>query len=394
MVADNQTQIFDADQHYYETIDAFTRYLPAAWQDRAVRVIAIDGRVRLLCGNHINQTLANPTYDPIVKPGALAGYFRGNVEGKTLQEYLKEREPIPSYYRNPADRLKKLDEQGIDRVWMLPTTAMTIEEDLKEDPSACAVAFEAFNRWLLDDWGFNYKDRIFSPPYLMMGDPERAVSEVEWALGQGARFFVVRASGVLTETGWRSPGDPLFDPIWARINEAGAVVVPHAGEVGSHGLERFNKVHKSNGIAEPPPPLQIVFGHRRPIENYLASLVCDLVFERFPDVRVASIENGADYLPLLLRGLKRAGSQRPGYFKNDPVETFKRHVWVAPFWEDDLAEAVAMIGADRVLFGSDWPHPEGLAEPRQFLKLAAELDDPVAQHKIVYANAAELAGVT
>ena len=52
----------------------------------------------------------------------------------------------------------------------------------------------------------------------------------------------------------------------------------------------------------------------------------------------------------------------------DPVESFKRHVWVAPYYEDDIPKLVDTIGAERVLFGSDWPHAEGLAEPASFVE--------------------------
>ena len=53
-------------------------------------------------------------------------------------------------------------------------------------------------------------------------------------------------------------------------------------------------------------------------------------------------------------------------FASDPVETFRQHVWVAPYYEDDLAAVKEAIGIDRILFGSDWPHAEGLAEPSDF----------------------------
>jgi predicted TIM-barrel fold metal-dependent hydrolase len=96
---------------------------------------------------------------------------------------------------------------------------------------------------------------------------------------------------------------------------------------------------------------------------------------------------------LLLAGLRRASFQRPGWFSEDPVDQFKRNVWVAPFWEDSLADAVDLIGADRVLFGSDWPHPEGMFTPRDYDKVVAELDDADATRRIMYANAAELTGI-
>jgi predicted TIM-barrel fold metal-dependent hydrolase len=384
--------VFDADQHYYEPRDAFTRHLSPAWKQRTVQEATVDGKVRFIVGGRVNTTVSNPTFDPIVKPGAMAGYFRGNPEGKELAEFLAEREPIPDYYRNRDARLRKLDEQEVEGAWLLPTIGMAYEEDLQFDPPACAAAFQAFNRWLLDDWGFASADRLFSAPYLAMGDINAAAQEVDWAIDHGARIFVVRPTGVYTEAGWRSPGDPCFDPIWARINEAKVTVVPHVAEVGGVGLDRFVE-HATSIIASAPPPLQIVVGHERPIANYLAALVCDKLFERFDDLRIASVENGADFLPLLMAGLRRAGFQRPGYFASDPIETFKRHVWVAPFWEDDLADCVEQIGAERVLFGSDWPHPEGMAEPRDYEKMVAELDDPVAERRIMHDNAAALTGL-
>ena len=57
----------------------------------------------------------------------------------------------------------------------------------------------------------------------------------------------------------------------------------------------------------------------------------------------------------------------PGYFAEDPVVTFRRHVWINPFWEDDVDEIVDLMGDDRVIFGSDWPHIEGLPEPTDWV---------------------------
>lgn len=385
--------IFDADQHYYEPTDAFTRHLPREWAPRTVQEVKIGKRTRFLVGGKINEAVTNPTFDPIVKPGAMTSYFRGNPEKKTLAECLAEREPMPAYYRNRDARLAKMDEQGVQFVWMLPTLGMAYEEDLQEDPEAAGIAFKAFNRWMLDDWGYNYRDRIFTAPYLAMGDREACIKEIEFGLANGARTFVVRPTGIYTKDGWRSPGDSWFDPIWARIEEAGATVIPHIAEVGGNGLDRFVPKEIKGIIGTEPSALQIAVGHERPIANYLSALVCDRLFERFPKLRIASIENGAEFLPLVMAGLKRASYQRPNYFKEHPVEMFKRNIWVAPFWEDDLAEAVRYIGADRVLFGSDWPHPEGMLKPLDYCEVVAELKDPNAERQIMFKNAAYLTGL-
>ena len=66
-------------------------------------------------------------------------------------------------------------------------------------------------------------------------------------------------------------------------------------------------------------------------------------------------------------------------FADDPVDIFRHHVWVNPFWEDDLASVVEWMGADRVLFGSDWPHIEGLPRPLDYLAEAKVLE-PAGRH--------------
>ena len=99
------------------------------------------------------------------------------------------------------------------------------------------------------------------------------------------------------------------------------------------------------------------------------------MYTRFPKLRVASVENGSDYLALLLRKLDQQASKTPGWFSEDPVELFRQHVWMNPFWEDDVYEIVELMGADHVIFGSDWPHIEGMPTPLDYLDEVSELSD-------------------
>ena len=69
----------------------------------------------------------------------------------------------------------------------------------------------------------------------------------------------------------------------------------------------------------------------------------------------------------------------PGYFTEDPVESFRRNVWINPFWEDDVDEVVELMGADRVIFGSDWPHIEGMPQPLDYATELKEFDDATRQ---------------
>ena len=82
---------------------------------------------------------------------------------------------------------------------------------------------------------------------------------------------------------------------------------------------------------------------------------------------MAAIETGSSWVAPLLKKLAKAYGQLPFSFGRDPLETFREHVWVAPYYEDDIVDLRDKIGADHVLFGSDYPHGEGLADPISFV---------------------------
>ena len=360
--------LFDADNHYYEAEDAFTRHLDPEHRARTVQWCEIDGRRQHLVAGKLARAVSNPTFDPIAKPGVLYDFFRGRAGDQTIKGQLQQREPIPAHYRDPETRLAVMDEQGLEWCWMFPTLGILYEELLKEDPEAVTLAFGAFNRWLKEDWGFAYDERIFSSPYITMADVGWAVTELEWALRNGARTICMRPAAVHTAQGPRSPGDPMFDPFWARVNEAGITVVIHAGDSGytTHGYAEDGFSADFSGRGKQRLSIKS-WNIERAALDYLATLILDRVFERYPNVRIASVENGSEFLPDLFRKLTSMARKAPGYFGQDPVQTFKQHVWINPFWEDDVEEVARYMGTDRVIFGSDWPHIEGLPEPGNYI---------------------------
>ncbi len=366
---------FDADNHYYEALDAFTRHLDPALGPRIVQWSEIDGRRYHVIGGKVSRAVVNPTFDPIAKAGAMHDYFRGNPDGKNPMEFLREREPIRPEYRDRDARLAVMDEQGIEAVWLFPTLGILYEELLKHDIEGVTLMFSAFNRWLQDDWGCNYQDRIFAAPSLSLCDPDWAIRELEWALEHDARTVVLRPAAPLTAVGQRSPGDPIFDGFWARVNEAGITVVVHAGDSGYSSQGYADDAFSAAFGAGAGRPSIRMFAIERAAYDFLISLVFDKLFDRFPNLRIASVENGSGFLPDLFRKLESTSHKLMGYFSEDPAETFRRHVWINPFWEDDVYEIVDLMGADRVIFGSDWPHIEGMPQPLDYVNEVKELND-------------------
>jgi predicted TIM-barrel fold metal-dependent hydrolase len=392
MTGDGEVQhpLFDADNHYYEARDAFTRHLPPRQAQRTVMEVTVNGRVRHVIGGRLNHAVTNPTFDPVSKPGALYAYFRGNPEGKGLRELLSDAEPIRPEYREPEARLAVMDAQQMEGAWLFPTLGVMYEEALKHDPEAVGITFRSFNRWLDEDWGLNHGDRVLAAPYISLADVSWAVEELQWALDRGAKVVCVRPVAPTCADGTRSPGDPSFDPFWALANEAGITIAVHGGETGysSHG-------YASDGIevfADRLSPLKLLLDEvniERPIMDYLAAMICDRVFERFPNLRMASIENGSGYISGLFARLRGLDRKLPGHFSQDPVENFREHIWISPFWEERIEDVIELVGPDRVLFGSDWPHVEGLPRPLDYLDEITALDDGV-RRRLVHDNARAL----
>lgn len=378
---------FDADNHYYEALDAFTRHLDPRHATRVFEWATIGTRHYPVLGGTVFRGVKNATFDPVAPPGVLADYFRGNPNGDDPLELLRRHEPIRAEYRDRDARLHTMDTHGLDKVWLFPTLAMVYEEPLKHDPEAVTLLFTAFNRWLEEDWGFAHRDRIFSAPYISLVDVDWACAELDWALARGARTVVTRPAAPTTVDGPRSPGHPDFDRFWARMNEAGVTLVVHAGDSGypSHGYATDGFTTDFGGIPQPIRMLQL----ERPIEDFLSSLICDNLFHRFPNLRVASVENGSKFLPGLFERLQVTARKMNGWFPEDPVATFRRHVWINPFWEDQVDEVIAAVGADRVIFGSDWPHMEGLPEPLDYVREVTHLDR-ATQRRILADNVGEL----
>ena len=165
-------QLFDADNHYYEATDAFTRHLDPKLAKRTMQWAEIDGKQRLLVGGRVNRFIPNPTFDPVARPGALDDYFRGQKAGDDIRAAFGELEPISPAYREPAARVALMDEQGVEGCFLFPTLGVGMEQPLVDDPDAAHAAFHAFNQWLLDDWTFDYQGRIFAAPYFTLLDPD------------------------------------------------------------------------------------------------------------------------------------------------------------------------------------------------------------------------------
>jgi predicted TIM-barrel fold metal-dependent hydrolase len=385
--------VFDADNHLYESPE-WLDYLPAQFAGD-IQLVQVRGRPRLAMKGKITEYIPNPTFDRVARPGSHFEYYSGqNPEGKSLREMTGAPiDAIPAF-REPSARLELLDELGVDRALMFPTIANLVEYTTADDPDLTHAAIHAINDYLYDRWTFDYEQRIFTVPVVTLPIVELAIEELERLLDRGARAILIRPAPAAGLRGSRSIALPEFDPFWARVQEAGVPVCMHASFPPlTEYADRWAPTRSDSAFER--NPLKYMLLQHREIEDAISALLCHGLLSRFPGIRVLSVENGADWVGHLLDQLDLTYRRMPQEFAEPPVEVFRRNIYVSPFWEDPIDDLIGLCGLDHLLFGSDYPHPEGLAEPLHYLDTMAKQGvDAAAVRKVMSDNAHALLGLS
>ena len=310
--------VFDADNHYYEALDAFTRHLDPADGPRVIQWVDVGGRKYHAIGGRVCRAVTNPTFDPVSPAGSLMDYFRGNPNGRSPLELLGTPEPIRPEYRDRDARLEVMDAQGLEKIWLFPTLGMVYENLLKHDPDGVMLMFRAFNRWLVEDWGMVPEPDLRRPVHLA---GQRRRSRGRARMGPRPRSALGRHAG-------GGPHDGR-GPALAFRRDVRPLLGP-GQRSGHHGrgpcrrrrpflqrLRRRTASRRTSSRGVPPPNINM-FAIERAAHDFLATLILERLFERFPNIRVASVENGSEFLAPLFRKLAGTTRKMTGYFSEDP----------------------------------------------------------------------------
>lgn len=398
-----QFPVFDVDNHMYETKDAFTRFLPDGYQG-LIRYVELDGKTKIVVNGRLSEYIPNPTFEVVAPPGAQEDYFRiknvdsaYNKEARDGESRPRRRtmRSLPAFFA-PEPRLELMDELGLDRSMMWPTLASLLEERLSTDLEATHAVIHALNRWMFETWSFDFEGRIFATPVITLPLVAQAIEELEWGLERGARAILLRPAPVPGHNGVkRSFALPEFDPFWELVQDAGVLVGMHASD---SGYQKFT--NEWEGL---PPDREMLpfesnagrfaFAALRegpsPVVDTVASIIGHQLAFRFPQLKFAPVENGSSWVRPLLARMEKVYARMPHLFPEDPIDTFRRNIYVHPFHEEDPVGLISLIGEDNVLFGSDYPHPEGLADPLSFVDQLEGLPEQTVA-KVMGANLSRL----
>ena len=402
--------VFDADNHMYETTDAFVKYLPKEYEG-LVKYVEVNGRTKLALRNQISEYIPNPTFNKVSPPGHQEAEFRlknpsskhsvgtgfdplGSSKSDPRLASLPRYIEAPPAFFNPEERIMVMDSQRIDRAMMWPTLASLLEERLADDPKATAAVIHALNEWMHEHWTFNFENRIFPTPVINLSILDAAIRELDYVIERGARAILVRPAPVPDfGTRRRSLALPEFDPFWQRVQEAGVLVGMHSSDDGSQRYINEWDGHTSEFLpfGKPSAFSLLVNSEYRSIRDTVYSIIGHGVATRFPDVRFMPVENGSQWVPTALEQFKKLYERSPGAFDEDPLVAFHRSIVIHPFFEEDVLSIVDLVGPDSVVFGSDYPHPEGLGDPLTFLDEIEPLSEE-DKAKIMGGNLSKLMG--
>jgi len=389
-------RLIDFDQHYYEPDDCCTRYLEPRFRDRAVHVGELDGQRAWFLGDQPLGFDRRPN-DFVLEPGELRRLFALDRETDDLSPRTMSSRADPAF-RDRNARIEKLDAFGVEAAVLF--SSFFFENEGARDPAAVCANLRAYNRWLAEEWGWAYRSRIFTPASLTLTDLDFAIRELERVLAEGARLILMRTGPVRG----RSPADPCFDPFWARVNEARVPVLLHVS-LSTYETE-FSRLwgEKTDATMAEFSAFQwyTCFMHR-PWLDTIASLIFGNLFGRFPGIRVVSVENGSAWVPGFLGDIDHVvrhtmpTSLWPGGRLHAlPSEIFREHVYVSPFYEPHyeapMETLVDLVGIDRLVFGSDWPHGEGKARPLDYVEDLDGLDEKQVE-RFMRGNALDLLGL-
>ena len=349
---------YDADSHIMELPDFLTKYADPKFRDQIPEVsysasLVTDEEVAVI----MNQG------------GRHSDTYRAEMRnmGDTLIAQVKEIQALGAF--DAADRSEAMDMLGFARQLVFATHSVRLpfHGSSKTDPELRYAATRAHNRHMLDFCAND--ERLMGVAVVPLDSPELAIAELEIILEGGfdAVWVPHRACGD------KSPGHIEIEPFWARLAEAGLPFVLHVGgaplQLGKAWTNTGRAAVKDwMGGGENVRSKDAATMHQGP-ETFLTAMLMDGVFERFPNLRGASVELGAGWVPELLRRLDYVTSMYSrvdtnlAAFTRTASEQLTEQMAFTPFVFEDVGRLITESNEDLYLFSSDYPHTEGGRDP-------------------------------
>jgi predicted TIM-barrel fold metal-dependent hydrolase len=313
----------------------------------------------------------------MVIPGSLLTRLNPlkELDAEGRKEFAKRYRALQEQLDNPADRLTVMDAQGIQCA-INYATLPGIEVEFEDDFEGLYANLIALNRYLGTEWGYNFEGRLFTPPFISFADPEMAVRQLDEIMKIDVPKVIQTSSGPSMHT---SPFRPENDRFWSMCSEAGIKLCTHLASVTRYGAQGLDWSEEEVMLGDMDAFQWAFYYGDRPAMETIGAAILQGWFARFPKMQLLLSEQGTVWLPYTIRKLDHAFlmGRRATWGKLDrrPSEYFQDHCFVAPFPEENVDRVIEAVGTKPIVFGSDFPHGEGLPEPELYLGQLKNLSD-------------------
>ena len=349
--------VIDGDSHFMEPLDLFERNVDPRFRERAVRIasdpvthkraMVVDGKPMRL--RDVEEVLA-----------ILSGYGQKEEGGNTTT--FDRYSAYSGEWQDMTARERFLDAEGIQRQIIYPTLGIIWEGETGDAELADALC-RAYNRWAFD-LVEGHRNRLFPAAHISIREPALAVAELNRVAKLGCKIAFVAAMPIAG----KSFGHPDYDPVWATAQD---LDIP----IGLHVVSHHHYMG-SDFYRDPKPGLMyFTMNLLQDPRQSLLTMVIDGVFERFPHLRVGTIEAMAGWVGEWLERIDyrykymgHTSAMKPSIY-----EYFARNIWISGDPEEKMFKYVVQFaGDDKFFIGSDYPHAEGFVHPvakaREYLK--------------------------
>ena len=369
----------DADQHIFEPRTMWRDHIDPAFRDKALAIE--DDELGWAHLTWRGRRLAVAESQKPMRPKELGATWEMRQRGERAPERYDD--TVPASYTDAHARLTSLDAWGLDAAVLFPNFGLLWEDMLDDDVPAVCANMRASNRWMADvahDGG----GRLHPVAHMTLRDTAWAVEEIANLDRAGIRLAMVGPSPV--------DGKPLSHPdlfpVWDAFCRHGVTPVFHVGGF-------VGPLHPAWYTAETEPTdrlLDSVFLWVAPAVA-LTNLITQGTFVRFPELRVGVVELSAHWIPqflMMLDGASEFYAQRHGGPLNGlperPSHYFREHVRVSALAYEMPGMLAKRVGDDMLMFGSDWPHSEGIERPLADYEQAVADMPEAARTKVMSGN--------
>jgi uncharacterized protein len=380
----DQVKVVDADTHLTERHDLWTKRAPAAFKDRVPHVEQVDGAATWIVDGAV-----------LGRAGAGGVIDRDGVKGRSFEGlYEWEIDRVHAAAYDPAARMELLDEIGIWAQIIFPGVVGLGGQNLGElvsDEALRMVCVEIFND-ASAELQAESGNRLLPMAILPAWDIDACVREFDRAKRLGLRG--VNLTSDPQDLGAPDLASRAWDPVWDVCSSAGLPVHFHIGAslttMNYFGTYPWDSHDDDTKLAIGGTLLFI--GNARVVVN----IICSGMLDRFPELKIVSVESGTGWIPFILEALDYEMSENAPQAKAAmsllPSEYFKRQIYATTWFEHtNLATLISSVGEDNIMFETDFPHPTCLyPDPLRTAEQNMRDLTPEVQRKILGENAKAL----